>query len=354
MMRDVVALVDHRIHPFELGVVCEVFGLDRTADGLPGFDFAVCAARRRRLPALGGTTLHVGHGLDRVATADLVVIPAWETGDVAVPRGVIRALRSALERGATLLSVCSGVFLLAAAGLLADRRVTCHWMHADVLARRFPTLQVEPDRLYVQDGPIITSAGTAAGIDACLYVVRCEFGARVATGIARRMVVPPHRDGGQAQYISTPVPRRAGDGDDLAPLLAWLQAHLHHRHTVAGLAERAHMSPRTFARRFADATGTTPHQWLIRQRVLLCQELLEHDDLTIDEIARRTGFGTADLLRHHFTRLVGTTPRAYRQTFGLRSGSDPGPGGTTGGLARRMIAPAPEEPGRAAQTGKPA
>ena len=320
VLRDVVALVDGRIHPFELGVVCEVFGLDRSADGLPAFDFAICATSGDSvLPALGGAALHVSHGLDRVASADLVVVPAWESGDVPVPGGVSAALQGALRRGATVLSVCSGVFLLAAAGLLDNRRITCHWHDADTLARRFPGLQVEPDRLYVHDGPIITSAGTAAGIDACLYVVRLELGARVANAIARRMVVPPHRDGGQSQYIQTPVPRRAGDGDDLASLLAWMQAHLHHQITVEDLAERAHMSPRTFARRFAVATGTTPQRWLIRHRILLSQELLEEDDLTVDEIARRTGFGTADLLRHHFNRQVGTTPRAYRRTFSLRA-----------------------------------
>ncbi|MGH3766486.1 MAG: helix-turn-helix domain-containing protein [Pseudonocardiaceae bacterium] len=230
----------------------------------------------------------------------------------------------ALERRATVLSVCSGVFLLAAAGLLENRRITCHWYNADALARRFPSLRVEPDRLYVHDGQIITSAGTAAGIDACLYVVRRELGARVANAIARRMVVPPHRDGGQAQYIRNPVPRRAGDGDDLAPLLAWMQAHLHHRITVEDLAERAHMSARTFARRFAVATGTTPHRWLTRHRILLSQELLEEDDFTIDEIARRTGFGTADLLRHHFSSQVGTTPQVYRRTFSLHTNPNDG------------------------------
>jgi transcriptional regulator GlxA family with amidase domain len=224
-------------------------------------------------------------------------------------------LRAAFDRGALVLSVCSGIFLLATTGLLEGRRVTCHWYDADLLGRRFPTLTVQPDRLYVDDGQIITSAGTAAGIDACLYVVRRELGARVANGIARRMVVPPHRDGGQAQFIETPVPRRAAGSDDLAPLVAWMQAHLDQPMSVADLAGRAHMSTRTFARRFAAATGTTPHSWLTRQRVLLSQQLLEHHDLNVDEIARRTGFGTADLLRHHFTAQVGTTPYAYRRTF---------------------------------------
>lgn len=315
MIRDVVALVDRQIHPFELGVVSEVFGLDRTDDGLPNFDFAVCAAGPGRLPGLGGTALHVQHGLDRVATADLVVIPAWETEDVPVPRAIVDVLHAAVERGSTVLSVCSGVFMLAAAGLLGGRRVTCHWHHADLLSRRYPQLQVDPDRLYVADGPVITSAGTAAGIDACLYVVRRELGATVANGIARRMVVPPHRDGGQAQYVSTPVPRCANDGADLAPLLAWMQGHLHEPMTVAGLAARAHMSVRTFARRFAATAGTTPHSWLTRQRVLASQQLLEDGRFAVEEIARRTGFGTADLLRHHFNRQVGTTPLGYRRTF---------------------------------------
>lgn len=323
MLRNVVAVVDRRIHPFELGVVCEVFGLDRTADGLPAFDFAICASRRRTLPGLGGSTLRVEHGLERVGSADLVVIPAWETDDVEVAPGVAAALHGALERGATVLSVCSGVFLLAAAGLLEGRRVTCHWSDADLLVRRYPRLQVELDRLYVDDGTIITSAGTAAGIDACLYVVRRELGAEVANSIARRMVVPPHRDGGQAQYVEAPVARRDSDGDSLAPLLDWMQAHLPEPMTVADLAERAHMSPRTFARRFATTTGTTPHQWLTRQRVFLAQRLLEAEGLGVDEIARRTGFGTADLLRHHFTHQVGTTPRSYRRTFSHRSSTEP-------------------------------
>ncbi len=315
MLQDVVAIVDGSVHPFELAVACEVFGLDRSAEGLPTFDFAVCAMDDRPFPVTGGMTMQVGHGLDRAASADLVVIPAWRTDDVPVPTEIVDVLHAAVDRGATVLSVCSGVFLLAGAGLLADRRVTCHWYDADALAERYPCLEVEADRLYIDDGPVITSAGTAAGIDACLYVVRRELGAQVANGIARRMVVPPHRDGGQAQYIQTPVPVGVAVGDDLAPLLAWMQAHLDEQITVAGLAARAHMSSRTFARKFAAATGTTPHQWLTRQRVLLSQQLLEDGGLGVDEIARRSGFGAADLLRHHFSQQVGTTPMAYRRTF---------------------------------------
>ncbi|PZS34939.1 MAG: AraC family transcriptional regulator [Pseudonocardiales bacterium] len=315
MLRDVVAVVDGHVHPFELGVACEVFGIDRSDDGLPCFDFAVCATGRTPLPGPGGMSLNASYGLDRAANADLVVIPAWHTRDEAPPGPVVDLLRATVARGAWLLSVCSGAFLLAAAGLLDDRRATCHWHDAGLLASRFPHLALEPDRLYVEDGLIVTSAGTAAGIDACLHIVRRELGARVANGIARRMVVPPHRDGGQAQYVETPVPRRPADDTDLAPLLAEIQANLHRPFTIAGLAASAHISPRTVARHFVAATGSTPHQWLTRQRVLLAQQLLEEDDLTIDEIARRTGFGTANLLRHHFQQQVATTPTGYRRTF---------------------------------------
>lgn len=313
MLRDVVAIVDDVIHPFELGVACEVFGVDRSDQGLPVFDFAVCAAGRKPLPGSGGMTVRAGYGLERVATADLIVIPAWHRRDERPPAAIVRVLHDAVERGATVLSECTGVFLLAEAGLLDGRCATAHWRDADLLADRFPGLAVQADRLYVEDGPVITSAGTAAGIDACLYVVRRELGAAVAVGIARRMVVPPQRDGGQAQYVETPLPTHTDD--HLAPLLAWMQGNLHTSMTVADLAARAHMSQRSFARRFAAATGTTPNSWLTKQRILLAQRLLEERDLDIEQVARHCGFRTADLLRHHFVHQVGTTPTAYRRTF---------------------------------------
>lgn len=319
MLRDVVALVESRIHPFELGVVSEIFGIDRTEEGVPPFDFAVAAASSSVLPAPGGVLLQATYGLERLATADLVVVPAWETDVDELPPGVADALRAALERGALLLSVCSGVFLLAVAGVLDDLEVTCHWGQAEHLARRFPQLAVRSGELYVDAGQVITSAGTAAGIDACLHVVRRELGAEVTNAIARRMVVPPHREGGQAQYVRTPVPDGTHVGDDLAALLEWIQAHLHTTMTVADLARRAHLSPRTFARRFTDATGTTPLRWIARQRVLLAQQLLEQDTLSVDEVARHCGFSSAELLRHHFTRETGTTPGGYRRAFSLRA-----------------------------------
>jgi transcriptional regulator GlxA family with amidase domain len=315
MLKDVVALVDERIHPFELGVACEVFGIDRSADGLPCFDFAVCSAKRTSFPAAGGMTVRTAYGLDRAATADLIVIPAWHTRDEPLNPAIVAALRAAIERGASVLSECTGVFLLAAAGLLSGRRVTAHWRDADRLADRYPELTVEPDQLYVADGPIITSAGTSAGIDACLFIVRRELGAAAANGIARRMVVPPHRDGGQAQYVETPVPLRANDTTDLTGTLAWIQGNLHQEITVEALAARAHMSSRTFARRFGAATGTTPNHWVTRQRVLLAQQLLEGNELDIEQVARRCGFRSADVLRHHFSQQLGTSPTGYRRTF---------------------------------------
>lgn len=315
MLRSVAAIVGTQIHPFELGVVCEVFGLDRSDEGLPSFDFAVCAADPQPRRVTGGMTIEPGYDLRRTRSADLVVIPAWKPAGEPFEHEVIEALHAAVDRGATILAVCSGAFLLAAAGLLDGRRVTCHWRHAVELQARYPNLEVDANQLYVDDGRVVTSAGTSAGIDACLHLVRRELGAWVANRIARRMVVPPHRDGGQAQYVDTPVPQAQDEGAELAALLEWIQSHLQDSHTVEGLAARIHMAPRTFARRFAAATGTTPYQWISRQRVLLAQRLLEQEPLDVEHIARRTGFGTAEALRHHFSRQLGTTPTAYRQKF---------------------------------------
>jgi len=256
----------------------------------------------------------VEHGLERLDTADLIAVPAGRSYAVRdFPPELLDALRRAVDRGARILSVCSGVFVLGAAGLLDGRRCAVHWMHADDLARQYPRAVVEPDVLYVDEDPVITSAGTAAGIDACLHLVRKEQGPEVANAIARRMVVPPHRDGGQAQYIERPLP--AAPCDTVGEVLVWMERHLDEEVTVEQLAARALMSPRTFARRFQQETGTTPYRWILRQRVLLAQRLLEATDETMDAIAGRTGFGNAAALRHQFVRALDTTPQAYRRTF---------------------------------------
>jgi len=317
MLRNVAVVVLDQFHPFEFGVVCEVFGIDRSAEGLPVYDFAVVAGEPGPLQSSNDFTLQTRFGLDRLAAADLIALPAVSDTRLRpqqYPEPLLAELRAAAERGTRLLSVCSGAFILGAAGLLDGRRCTTHWRHAAELARRFPAAKVDPDVLYVDDDPVITSAGTAAGIDACLYLVRKEQGSRVANGIARRMVVPPHRDGGQAQYVAQPVAPSEHDGT-LHDLLEWLQANLAEPLTVRQLAAQANMSERTLARKFVQDTGTTPQRWLTGQRILLAQQLLEETDQTVDYIAEQCGFGNASALRHHFRIWRGTTPHAYRQLF---------------------------------------
>lgn len=316
MLRTVAVPVLPGVFPFELGVLSEVFGLARPDDPLlPAFDFALCAPEPGAIRTPSGFSINVDADLTRLDSADLVAVPAIR-GDVGLPGDLAAALRRALDRGATVLSVCSGAFVLGEAGLLDGRRCTTHWLHAQELARRFPAAQVDPNVLYVDDRGVLTSAGTAAGIDACLYLVRKEFGERVANRLARRMVVPPHRDGGQQQYVEMPVPPI--EADTLHEMLDWMTSALAEPLTVEDLARRAHMSPRTFARRFRAETGTTPHHWLTAQRVLLAQRLLEDTQHGIEDIARRCGLGSAAALRHHFVRRVGTTPHDYRRTFRRR------------------------------------
>lgn len=311
----VAVVIDDGVSPFEFAVAVEVFGMDRRDSGLPGFEFSVCSPRPGPVRAEGGFQILAPHRLDPLAGADLVVVPAMGTGYEPGP-DLARALRGAVERGAMVVSLCSGAFVLARAGLLDGRRATTHWRYTAELAAAFPQVELVPGVLFVQDGPVATSAGTAAGIDLCLHLLREAHGTGVANAIARRMVVPPQRDGGQAQYVEAPV--RPTTADTLAPLLDWVTAHLDGDLSVAVLARRAAMSERTFARRFKDETGTTPHHWVLAQRVALAEQLLEEGDQPVEEVARRCGFGSATMLRHHFTRLRGTPPSAYRRTFGRR------------------------------------
>jgi transcriptional regulator GlxA family with amidase domain len=313
MLRSVSALVLDELSVFAFGVICEVFGVDRSDDGVPGFEFTVCGVEAGRVVRTSvGASLTPDHGLDAMAGVDLVAVPAISSPG-GYPPGALDALRAAAEAGSIILTVCSGAFVAGAAGLLDGRACTTHWMHADQLAAMYPTARVDRNVLFVDDGNLITSAGTAAGIDACLHLVRRELGSAVTNVIARRMVVPPQRDGGQRQYIEQPIPLSCSEG--FAPQLDWILANLERPHTVASLAAGAKMSARTFARRFVDETGTTPMQWVTDQRVLYARRMLEESNLDVDRIARRVGFGTATLLRHHFRRIVGVTPSGYRRSF---------------------------------------
>lgn len=318
MLRSVALIALENTGPFELGLVAEIFGIDRSSrgTGVPRFDFRMATLVPGPVRTSAGYSIQVENGLEAAEDADLVVMAPygrWPDGPEPLPAVVLETLRKVHERSAWVMSVCTGAFALAEAGILDGRKAATHWRNSALLASLYPAVEVNEDVLYVQDGNVITSAGTAAGIDASLHLLRQELGAKAAAAVARDMVVPPHRDGGQAQYIDRPVP--VTPGDTLEGVLQWITANLDQEHSVTALAARAHMSERTFARRFKAETGTTPASWINVQRVLKAQELLEDTGMSIDEVSRAVGYGQASMLRHHFNRAVGISPAAYRRVF---------------------------------------
>jgi transcriptional regulator GlxA family with amidase domain len=312
--RDVAIVLYDGFTPFDLGVACEIFGDDRwVPPGDPWYRLFICGDTSAPVTAEGGFQILVPHGLEILAKVDTVIVPATYR-PTEVPERVHEALRQAHDRGCRILSFCAGAFVLAGSGLLDGRRVATHWAECEELSRLHPLLTVDADVLFVDEGDILTGAGSVASIDLCLHIVRQDYGSEVATQLARQLVVPPQRDGGQAQFIERPLP--VLDPSDLfADTVAWVQEHLDEQVTVEDLAARSAMSPRTFARRFRAETGTTPYQWLLRQRVNLAQRLLEMTDLSVEAVAEACGLSTAANLRKHFSRLVHTSPQAYRSTF---------------------------------------
>ncbi|MDE3202709.1 MAG: helix-turn-helix domain-containing protein [Acidobacteriota bacterium] len=319
--RHVVAVVVYDgITPFELGVACDVFGPEWEAlFDTSWYRLYVCGLSPRPVNVEGGFQVLPAHGPDRIASADTVVVLPTIGVDQA-PAEMTELLRKAHARGARIVSLCTGAFVLAAARLLDGRKATTHWSECALLASRYPEVTVDPDVLFVDQGTILTSAGSAASMDLCLHLVRQDHGAEIATRLARQLVVPPQRSGGQAQYIATPLPA-LDESNLLAETVVWMQENLDQAITVEALAARSAMSPRSFARRFRAATGTTPYQWLLRQRVQLSQRLLETTDLSVEAIAERSGFSTASNLRKHFRRNVHTSPQSYRRTFQTRRAS---------------------------------
>jgi transcriptional regulator GlxA family with amidase domain len=312
-IRKVAVIVQDDVEPFGLGALCEVWAEPyHPQDDNPVFDFHVVTPRPGRVRGRAGFDLHVEEGLEVAADADLVCVAPKHSFTEPAPE-VGAALRAAHERGAWIFAHCTGAFALGAAGLLDGRRCTTHWRHSDTLAALHPQAQVDADVLYVVDGRVVTGAGSAASLDACLHLLRLQFGARVATAAARRMVVPPHRDGGQAQFIRPAVPDCTAE--TLGPLLTWITEHLAEDHSVEELARRAVMSPRTFARRFRAETGATPHAWVTQQRVLAAEELLEATDHSVEWIAGEVGFGNAATLRQHFGKVRGISPQRYRRMY---------------------------------------
>jgi AraC family transcriptional activator FtrA len=312
----VAALATNPMAMFEMSVACEVFGLDRTDDGVPPFTFLTCGeAAGEPVATTSGGQFVPSHTWADAVDADLVVIPAGGVRE-EYPEALLETIREAHRRGATILSICTGAFVLGETGLLDGLSAVTHWRYAEEFARRFPRTRVSMDVLYIDEGSIITGAGTAAGIDACLHLVRRELGSAVATRIARRMVVPPQRDGGQRQYVESPLPETSCES--IQPVLNHITENLDEPHTVPDLARLAMMSERTFARRFVAETGTTPHRWIVQQRVLRARELLEQTDLPVDSVATHSGFGSAALLRTHFQSVVGTSPQRYRREFSAR------------------------------------
>jgi AraC family transcriptional regulator, transcriptional activator FtrA len=302
---------------FEFGIASEVFGLARPEMGKDWYRYSVCGIEDGPLRAAGGLLVKATAGLSVLRKANLIVVPGWRGIEEAVPVELIGELVRAHRRGARIMSLCSGIAVLAASGLLNHRRATTHWRYTSSIEARYPLIQIEPDKLYVDEGDVLTAAGSAAGIDLCLHVVRKEYGPKAANSVARRLVVPPHREGGQVQFIQRPVLNER-ENSRFGSLIDWLRSHLNRPHSIDELARKAGMSSRTFQRRFQQATGSPPGEWLVSERVRLAQEHLEGGShASLEKVAAACGFGSLETMRHHFKRRTGVAPALYQKRFSL-------------------------------------
>ena len=309
----VVVLTYDGLCTFEFSIAVEVFGLSRPEFDFPWYRFAVAAAESHRTRAVGGIVIEADAGLELLKKATTIIVPGWRDRNERPPEKLLSAVRHAHDNGARCLSICSGVFVLAAAGLLDGKSATTHWRHVPILKQNYPDIHIEEDVLYVDEGDIITSAGSAAGLDACLHLVRRDYGSKVANSVARRLVIPPHRDGGQAQYVASPIQERPGQA--MSEVMDWARKRLADPVRLSDLAGQAVMSERTFIRRFNETVGMAPMSWLQRERIYRAQEMLETLDLSLDDISIQCGYRSLETFRVSFKRLVGTSPAAYRNRF---------------------------------------
>ncbi len=313
----VVALAYDQLCTFEFGCTVEVFALERPELEVDWYRFDVCAAEPGKLRAAGGISVDAPYTLRLLDLADTIIIPGWRGADQAPPEALLKKIRAAYQRGARLCTICSGVFVLAAAGILDGKSVTTHWRYVETLSQRYPQLTVNPDALYIDEGQIITSAGSAAGLDMLLYLVRKDYGVKVANQVAQRLVIPPHREGGQAQFVPRPV--ASDERGRLSQLLDDLRRHPAEPHSLASMADKAAMSERSLQRHFVELTGFTPYDWLIRERVACAKDLLESSEHSLARISELSGFGSEESFRRHFRRITSTSPNHYRKQFATKS-----------------------------------
>jgi AraC family transcriptional activator FtrA len=309
----VVALAYDGLCTFEFGCTVELFALNRPELDVTWYDFAVCSAERGAMRAAGGIEVRVPNSLALLDKADTIVIPGWRGADELPSPALVKKIRAAYERGTRFCTICSGVFVLAAAGILDGKAATTHWRYAEKLAKRYPNVTVKPDALYVDEGQILTSAGSAAGLDMLLHLVRRDYGAKTANLVAQRLVIPPHREGGQAQYLPRPMP--SDERNRLSKLIDWIRAHPAMEHTINSLSRRASMSPRTLQRQFQEAVGIAPYDWLVRERVAIAKDLLQSKTYSLARVAETVGFKSQETFRRHFRRVAGVSPISYRQQF---------------------------------------